>query len=232
MIATPLHDGTVTHQYLQGALQTLSAFRGRLRFETQIGSILPRNRDLLTQRFIDSNCTHLLFIDGDVGWRPDDVTALIDSHEWVVSGCYPRKQQDKRVPARLLSQTGTVRAAKYAPAGFLLIARPAIAAMVDAYGEALRYGTQQGEVTGLWQPIVEPGRMTPGEDIAFCARWRAIGGKVMVHTGVRLSHTGSHTWSLPEGDGVAFDGSRLDDQPQDPRAVLLADALAGMSDAS
>lgn len=94
-IATPAYGCKLTIQYLQCMLQTQLALSGvgyGLQVEL-IGneSLITRARNMLTKRFLQSDATHLLFIDADISWDPQAIVRLVERDEGVVSTCYPKK---------------------------------------------------------------------------------------------------------------------------------------------
>ena len=60
-------------------------------------SLVQRARNYVTDEFIRSDCTHLMFIDADIGFRPKDVIALLgiqtsDPETYqIMTGPYPKK---------------------------------------------------------------------------------------------------------------------------------------------
>ena len=59
-------------------------------------SLITRARNYCVDEFMRSGCTHLLFIDSDIGFNPQDVLAMLalqsdDSDYDVVAGPYPKK---------------------------------------------------------------------------------------------------------------------------------------------
>jgi hypothetical protein len=54
-------------------------------------SLITRARNYLVDEFLRSDCTHLLFIDSDVHYNPQDVVALLALDKEVIGGPYPKK---------------------------------------------------------------------------------------------------------------------------------------------
>jgi hypothetical protein len=59
-------------------------------------SLITRARNYLVDEFLRSDCTHLMFIDSDIGFDPNDVIALsviaeAGSDKEIVCGPYPKK---------------------------------------------------------------------------------------------------------------------------------------------
>lgn len=192
-IATPLHDGTVHHSYLAGALNAMSHFAGRIRMDAQIGSWLPRSRDILTSRFLESGCTHMMCIDSDIGWMPADIQTLLDTGKEFISGTYCKKQTERRIPAMPIHTDGDVIPCEHVPGGFLLVKRETVEAMAREYS-GLGYQSDGRLLHGLWWPAAP----YDGEDVAFCRKWRVMGGDIWLHTKVRLKHAGSFSYEPPE----------------------------------
>lgn len=54
-------------------------------------SLVPRARNTLVHKFMKTDCTHLLFIDCDVVFKPEHVLGLIAADKELVGGAYPKK---------------------------------------------------------------------------------------------------------------------------------------------
>ena len=99
-IATPMYGGMCTGQYCKSSadLAILASKYGMdVRFFYLYNeSLITRARNYLVDEFLRSDCTHLMFIDADIGFDPDDVIALsviaeTGSDKEVVCGPYPKK---------------------------------------------------------------------------------------------------------------------------------------------
>jgi hypothetical protein len=92
--------------------------------------------------------------------------------------------------------------ASYAGTGFMLIRREALLRMVAAHPE-LQYsaGHHSAEAQSPNQYALFDGSVCPetrhylSEDYTFCARWRALGGKIWLDTQSRLTHIGPHEFT-------------------------------------
>jgi FkbM family methyltransferase len=58
---------------------------------------VERARNILTANFLASDCTHLLFIDADIAFSPEDVKRIASHNEDVVGGIYPLKTMESDV---------------------------------------------------------------------------------------------------------------------------------------
>jgi hypothetical protein len=54
-------------------------------------SLITRARNYLVDEFLRSDCTHLLFLDSDIHYNPQDVVALLALDKDVIGGPYPKK---------------------------------------------------------------------------------------------------------------------------------------------
>lgn len=99
-IATPMYGGMCTGQYCKSTadLALLSSkYEMDVRFFYLYNeSLITRARNYLVDEFLRSDCTHLMFIDADIGFDPDDVIALsviaeTGSDKEIVCGPYPKK---------------------------------------------------------------------------------------------------------------------------------------------
>ena len=100
MVCTPMYGGNCTGQYTRSStdLGILGFQYGMdIRFFYLYNeSLITRARNYLVDEFMRSDCTHLMFIDSDIGFDPNDVIALAviaetGSQYHVVCGPYPKK---------------------------------------------------------------------------------------------------------------------------------------------
>lgn len=192
-LATPSHDGKFEGGYVSSLVTTLMRFHGRTIWHQSQGSVLHRLRDVVLTRFLATSvATHLLAVDSDIAWTPDDIDKLLATGKEMVSGVYAQKTAERKVPCALVDgETWSwerLMRVKHAPYGFLLVSRAAAQRMVDAY-QPLHYRLQSGEETcGMHTPIFDGDPW--GEDVSFCRRWREIGGEIWMHPGVVVKHMG------------------------------------------
>lgn len=206
-LATPLHDGRVHQAYMSGAIELARAAPGRLIIGKFTGAFLPVSRDVLTAHFLRSNATHLLCVDSDIGWAAADVEQLLRADKDFVAGLYAKKTADRALATPLRGEReGDLLQAPYAAAGFLLLTRACIERLVEAHPE-LAYDTPQGRAFALWSPVFEA--RPYGEDAAFCKRWRALGGKIWVHSQVVVKHYGDHAYSPAEASSALPEFAKL-----------------------
>ncbi len=169
MVATPCYGGLVGQHYMLSILKLMdrapaAGFRVTL---SLLGNdaLVSRARATLVGAFLDQpQATHLLFVDADISFEPEQVERLLGFDKDFVGALYPVKALDwDRLPERFanngeplaqaglnyvgtfcegadLKRDGDFATAIYAGGGFQLIRRTVIERMIQAYPET-RYGT-------------------------------------------------------------------------------------------
>src|ERR1700742_4343400 len=98
VVATPCFGGQVSSIYASSLFALQRAVHSMSNLELKVhlregDALIPRARANLVTLFLDDpTATHLLFIDADIGFTPDQVFRLIESGADVVAGCYPIKR--------------------------------------------------------------------------------------------------------------------------------------------
>jgi len=94
-IATPMYGGQCSGLYMKACLdlQGLCAQYGiEARFSFLFNeSLITRARNYLADEFMRSDYTHLLFIDSDIHFNPQDVFALLAIDKDIIGAPYPKK---------------------------------------------------------------------------------------------------------------------------------------------
>ena len=99
-VATPMYGGACAGMYAR-SIADLSAICTRYGVSLQLyylfnESLITRARNYCVDEFMRSDATHLMFIDSDIGFNPNDVIALLamqddESPYDVIGGPYPKK---------------------------------------------------------------------------------------------------------------------------------------------
>ncbi|TFL16430.1 hypothetical protein [Jannaschia formosa] len=217
MVAT--HSfGSVTPPYAQ----SLAVLTGHLAMWRVSHSVLllqdpfvDRGRDRIAAAFLGSGFSHLLMLDADIQFEPTDVARLVAANRPLVAGAYRYKndtghfavsfpegaqdgcQFDDEAQALEVDGVG---------AGFMLIRRE-VFERIEAATPDLAYVTRNDGVETRFHGFFDQDRdgdQRVGEDIAFCRRWQAVGGKVHVCPDIRLTHWGPQGFSGALMDQIRF----------------------------
>jgi hypothetical protein len=97
MIVTPAYSGTVHAQYAIALAETyILLLQNNIKVTFQIepnSSLLVSSRNRLTERFWQSDATHMLCIDSDLGWSPQGVLAMLQQNKEFIAGVYPSRKE-------------------------------------------------------------------------------------------------------------------------------------------
>jgi hypothetical protein len=94
-VATPMYGGMAHGLYIKSSLDlqtTMNKYGIDCKFSFLFNeSLITRARNYLVDEFLRSDYTHLLFIDSDIHYNPQDVVALLALDKDVIGGPYPKK---------------------------------------------------------------------------------------------------------------------------------------------
>jgi hypothetical protein len=94
-VATPCYGGQCLGLYTKSILDlqaTCIQYGIECRFSFIFNeSLITRARNYLVDEFLRSGCTHLLFIDADIQFNPQDILALLALDLDIAGGPYPKK---------------------------------------------------------------------------------------------------------------------------------------------
>jgi hypothetical protein len=94
-VATPMYGGMSHGLYVKSCLD-LQTVMMRYGIEVKFSflfneSLITRARNYLVDEFLRTDFTHMLFIDSDIHFDPNDIVALMALDKDVVGGPYPKK---------------------------------------------------------------------------------------------------------------------------------------------
>jgi hypothetical protein len=222
VLATPCYGGQLTSAYFSSLLQLQEACMGRgigLTILTDPGdALITRARQDLAAEFLAMpEATHLLFVDADIQFAPEQVLRLLAFDADMTAAAYPLKRYDWALVKALAQQgsdqletanlhyvmelenpgasRGDFAKARYVGTGFLMMRRKALEAMMERYPE-LRYTVPGGASrSALFNCMLdEKTGEYLSEDYSFCRRWTAMGGEIWLDMRSHLAHVGQTTF--------------------------------------
>lgn len=120
-----------------------------IQLDYEVGeSLIPRGRNHISSRFLQSDCTHLLFLDTDLQFNGETIKRLLDHDKDIVCGVYPAKQLKTRyivnhLDEPLTNADGGLWKVREAGTGAMLIARSVFEKMNSAQDEEGKDGWYQ-----------------------------------------------------------------------------------------
>jgi hypothetical protein len=164
----------------------------------QNSCFVDMNRNKLLAKFLESDCTHILMIDDDMGFDPMAPLKMLKHDREFIAGVGNLKSDEgKDFACKLFTQAdqtpvvdsdGLLKASHVGGA-FILIKKSLVQKMASAYPE-------------LKNPIVDPQfgfrffeseytmNSWTTEDYKFCERWTAIGGEIWCFPDISFIHSG------------------------------------------
>ena len=217
-IATPAFGHQVTTNYANSLLKFVSTPHPTLAVSSAIHmqsgmALVTQARNNCVSYFLNSDCTHFLFIDADIGFEPEAIYRLIEKDVPLCLTPYPVKGYGKDHQLQFIvhfPDKDNVRIQKdgfteitAGPTGFMMIKREVFEKLAEKYPERKTVNKQlvgnkvetmeKGWYT-FFETAQDPENGYLGEDISFCRLWTNIGGKIYADTQTPLTHFGSHAF--------------------------------------
>ena len=228
LIATPAYGGMLTTKYVHGLRESI--YGAMKEPDLELGlytmsneSLINRARNTCAAMAIEYGFDRIMFIDGDIGWKWQDLLAIIKSDKLVVGGTYPKKNLPISLNYNVLPKhlphinnlrksyedhlalkqfadpaTGELEVA-HIPTGFMQIDIAVFKFLknkVAAYTSRDGHGDMPKEISDYFPVRVLNGYME-SEDWAFCSICRENGIPVYLNLNVVVDHTGTYTFDIP-----------------------------------
>lgn len=197
-------------------------------------SAVSRGRNSLLTDFLAGGATDIIMVDADVSWQAGSLARLASHNVDLVLGCYPSRRDPVAYPVRYLVDdhgrhrleadpaTGLLEI-EAGPGGFFRITRACVEAMIAAYGD-LWYHDENCPGKKAWAlfdfELDKDARLYFGEDMTFCRRYRAIGGKVWLDPSINFGHSGRKTWYGCIADAIQVERAKRLGPPLEALAIL------------
>ena len=232
VVGTPMYGGMCCSEYTQSMLQLQSDMERNGHKLTCIflgnESLIQRARNTVAHHFLQTDASHLLFIDADQKFRPVDIVKMIQADKDIIAGCVPMKginwsrvRQGAVLNHKELHKlTGIFNInpldghkmvhpeqpfqVRHAGTGFMLIKREVFetlkphSAVYTNGGQSIPDGE---EVYDFFPVGVTEGKLL-SEDFNFCHLYREHGGTVWAAPWCELGHFGSYLFSGQYSQGA------------------------------
>lgn len=161
-------------------------------------------RNDLCRMFLESEATHLMFIDADVEFSSKSVSTLLSFDEDIVCGVYPFKNNNLDFPVLYhdlenvkFDDRGLIDV-KGVPGGFMCIARKVIQTLYNKNKSRGAWETKGDygrlPIVEIFHRTVHMGRSRRSGDLEFCAKAIRAGYKVYVAPNLEFTHVGDNLW--------------------------------------
>ena len=227
LVATPMYGGMCTGVYTQSATQ-LPNFAKQYKTDVSFAfmfnnSLIPHARNLLADKFLRHDFTHLFFIDADIEFKPSDFLSLIAANKPVIAGVYPQKKINWEMvhraatsgepPEKLAEYSGTLIVqflerleeqvvpltepfpVKAAGTGFMCIKREVMEELAPHVNKFREVDADgDRQVHEFFFTRNDPNETQMSEDVAFCWLCRKHGIPIFIAPWVKLGHMGTYTF--------------------------------------
>lgn len=199
---TPCYGGNITEVCFSSYLGfTIMAMQNGINFQIDTlsnESNVNRARNSCAAKFLSGDCTHLMFVDADIQFNPQDIVKLINHNKDIVGGIYPQKTLPPKMVVNTLNnseQQGDLIEVGTLGTGFMLIKRSVFEKMIEEgatpYVDAIGLSPEENaNQYDFFQCTIDSKGRYLTEDWSFCRRWRQLGGKIWADTTIALAHVG------------------------------------------
>lgn len=160
-------------------------------------SLVHRARNEMTATFLKSDHSHMMWLDADIVFTPDDVARLWNYQADVAVGFYSMKRLGSPVAAWRAGKLVDLKdcpaepfEVDYAGTGFMLIRRGVVEALAEL---AAKYEGPKGIVPLLYDTPIHNG-IFESEDYNFCRKAREAGFKIISDPSIKLGHIGQFVY--------------------------------------
>lgn len=201
LFCTPCYGGQVTEPHFASCLnlkEALTAMKVPHAWYT-LGneSLVTRARNNCARYFLkNTDFSHLMFLDADIEFEPDDVGKIWHMNKDIAVGVYRMKKEGSKYAAwvngELVDDLGNYHSplvVDYAGTGFMMIKRE-VFLKIEQETPHLAHEDHDGPTHAFFDTAIEEGAYL-SEDYFFCKRWRESGGEIWMDPSVKLKHHGT-----------------------------------------
>jgi hypothetical protein len=239
VIGTPAYGGMMCTEYVQSLLALKEAC---LQYNIKLTciflgneSLIQRGRNTIAWHFLNTDATHLMFIDADQKFVPNDIARMIKADKGIIAGAVPMKgiNWDKvrqgavlnhpdlsrltgifnvnKLPGHEMMNPNEPFQVKHVGTGFMLIRRDVfdeLAPHVGWYKNGASSIPPEDKVYDFFK-VQNLDNQLLSEDYNFCHMYREQGGTVWVAPWCDLGHFGAYLFNGQYAQQGALDGTSL-----------------------
>jgi len=225
VIGTPMYGGMCCSEYVQSLMSLKDAMQQHGHTLTTIflgnESLIQRGRNTIAWHFLNTDASHLLFVDADQSFRPADVAKMIKADKPILGGAVPMKGINwsrvrqgallnhpdlqkltgifnaNELPGHGMKSADEPFQVKHVGTGFMLIRRDVFDDLRDHVGYYTNGGVtipEKEKVYDFFKVQNVNGELL-SEDYNFCSMYREHGGTVWVAPWCELGHFGAYHFS-------------------------------------
>lgn len=213
LVCTPTISGDMSFQYVLSLIKLERLCRAEnIDIDYQFvahESLIQRARNYLCDVFLhQSNHSHMLFLDSDIEFAPEDIIKMVRANVPLIGGVYPKKkihweriqQHPEAHMGKYLDYVVTPlteqrvedvtvpHEVRYIGTGMMLIERGVLHQLMKAYPKDV-YMAEGRPYHLFFHSMIHDGQYL-SEDYYFCEMWRRIGGKVYAAYWTQATHWG------------------------------------------
>jgi len=214
LICVPAYGQTVAAQTMEAIYATCQyltaqGIKNQLTWMSAADIVEVRNLMLTTWYDHYSSYSHLLFIDSDMGFKPELIRDMLMFNKPLIGTLYARRQATPSTVGVPLGSSAKDIVQGHmlcsgVGMGVTLIHRNVVTGMLQhlpdvsdsvpgVIGKAVPHTLTR--FLRAFDPIKEP-NLRLSEDFSFCHRWRQCGGEVWANVNHRISHVGPFDFAI------------------------------------
>ena len=209
MIAMPCYDSVKVSTMVAviKVIQQLAKSGVAVGINTIKSPLIHQARNYLTSVFLNSDFTHLLFLDSDVDFEPEAVVRMLVAKKDVI--CTPYRVKSMEVDKKMYTvelkkdarmEPGEIIEITAGPTGIMLIHRDVFKKIIEKFPDLKiknpvfpEPGPDHQHYYSFFDFTFEDGYST-GEDVSFCKLVQKLGFKLYANTASFTKHHGSYAW--------------------------------------
>lgn len=163
---------------------------------SEMSCAVDMSRNRLVADFLVTDCTHILFIDDDMGFNHEAAFNMLEKDKFFVSGAGPKKQNDLSFACTYHSDadgfpevTDGLFRGEYVGGAFCLINRVVYERILNR-GYDLKCEAIHPEFGYRFYEFKYTRHTWKTEDYSFCDLWRECGGEIWIYPDIDFIHTG------------------------------------------